>query len=275
MLASLVDEHGDVAFAGGFDGLTPPGAEERAVIAGFDDAPERFAHAFGVRPGVQLAGNPQTTLHERLWLRPCVTVIGIDGHPIKGSSNQIVARASARVSLRLGPGQEPERVLAALRAHVERNVPWGLEFTFTALEGAPAWRTDPTGPAFDAARRALHAGFGVEPVLMGVGGSIPFVGPFADAFGGIPALLMGPDDPHSNIHGEDESLHLADWRSLIRSEVYLLEELAGGLYLRRLMRQTVRAAATSVRPTRVKSMTGFTFTPAGPASMIATGRPAW
>jgi len=226
VLASLVDEHGDVAFAGGFDGLTPAGAEERAVIAGFDDTPERFAHAFGVRPGVQLAGNPQTTLHERLWLRPCVTVIGIDGHPVKGSSNQIVARASARVSLRLGPGQEPERVLAALRAHVERTVPWGLEFSFTTLEGAPAWRTDPTGPAFDAARRALHAGFGVEPVLMGVGGSIPFVGPFADAFGGIPALLMGPDDPHSNIHGEDESLHLADWRSLIRSEVFLLQELS-------------------------------------------------
>ncbi len=226
VLASLVDEHGDVAFAGGVDGLTPPGAKERAVIAGFDDATERFAHAFGLRPGVQLAGNPQASLHERLWLRPCVTVIGIDGHPVKGSSNQIVARAAARVSLRLGPGQEPDRVLAALREHVERSVPWGLECTFTALEGAPAWRTDPTGPAFDAARRALHAGFGVEPVLMGVGGSIPFVGPFADAFGGIPALLMGPDDPHSNIHGEDESLHLADWRSLIRSEVYLLDELA-------------------------------------------------
>jgi acetylornithine deacetylase/succinyl-diaminopimelate desuccinylase-like protein len=226
VLSSLVDEYGDVAFEGGLDGLVEPAASERAPIRGFDDVPERFARAFGVRPGVQLAGGPDFTLHERLWLRPCLTVIGIDGHPIKGSSNQIVARATARVSLRLGPGQVPERVLARLRAHVERQVPWGLQFTFTALEGAPAWQTDPTGPAFDAARRALHTGFGVEPVLMGVGGSIPFVGPFADAFGGIPALLIGPNDPGSNIHGEDESLHLADWRSLIRSEVFLLRELA-------------------------------------------------
>ena len=117
-------------------------------------------------------------------------------------------------------------MLEQLRAHVERHVPWGLELRFTALEGAPAWQTDPTGPAFDAARRALRAGFGTEPVLMGVGGSIPFVGPFADAFGGIPALLLGPADPHSRIHGENESLHLGDWRKLIASEVHLLAELA-------------------------------------------------
>jgi len=138
----------------------------------------------------------------------------------------IAARASARVSLRLVPDQYPERVTAQLRAHVERHVPWGLELRFRALEGAPAWQTDPTGPAFDAARRALRAGFGVDAVLMGVGGSIPFVGPFADAFGGIPALLLGPSDPHSRIHGENESLHLGDWHSLIISEVHLLAELA-------------------------------------------------
>ena len=226
LLASLVDENGDLAFEGAFDDLLEATPNERVPIAGFDDAPQRFARAAGVRPGVRLVGDPHVTLHERLWLRPCLTVIGIDGHPIKGSSNQIVARASARLSLRLGPGQVPDRVIAHLRTHVERHVPWGLECSITALEGAPAWQTDPTGPAFDAARRALHAGFGVESVPMGIGGSIPFVGPFADAFGGIPALLIGPNDPGSNIHGEDESLHLADWRSLIRSEVFLLRELA-------------------------------------------------
>jgi acetylornithine deacetylase/succinyl-diaminopimelate desuccinylase-like protein len=226
VLASLVDEHGDPAFDGAFDGLRPPSPEERAPIAGLDDRLDAFARTMGARPGVRLVGDPSTTLHERLWRRPTVTVIGIDGHPIHGSSNQIVARAAARVSMRLGPGQDPDRVVEALRRHVVARVPWGLECRFTPLEGAPAWETDPTGPAFDAARRALRRGFGTEPVLMGVGGSIPFVGPFADAFGGIPALLMGPDDPHSRIHGENESLHLGDWCSLIRAEVALLAELA-------------------------------------------------
>jgi acetylornithine deacetylase/succinyl-diaminopimelate desuccinylase-like protein len=226
LLASLVDEHGEPAFAGSHTGLRRLRADERVPIAGFDDRPEALAHVLGVRHGVELVGNPATTLHERLWLRPTLTVIGFDGHPIKGSSNQIVARATARLSMRLGPGQDPEQFLASLQAHLAAHVPWGLELTMHAGERAPAWETDPTGPAFDAAKRALHTGFGVAPVLMGVGGSIPFVGPFAEAFGGIPALLMGPDDPGANIHGEDESLHLADWRSLIRSEVCLLEELA-------------------------------------------------
>jgi acetylornithine deacetylase/succinyl-diaminopimelate desuccinylase-like protein len=102
-----------------------------------------------------------------------------------------------------------------------------LELTVTPIEAVPAWHCDPTGWAFDAATRALRAGFGVDPVYMGVGGTIPFVGPFADAFGGIPALLLGPSDPHSRIHGENESLHLGDWHSLMASEVHLLAELAG------------------------------------------------
>jgi len=226
VITALVDERGDVSIDGLWDDVRPPTEHERAAIAGLDDDPAGFARAMGTRPGVQLVGDPGTTLHERLWFRPSLTVIGIDAHPIKGSSNQIVARATARISMRLAPGQVPERVIEQLRAHVARHVPWGLELRFTALEGAPAWQTDPSGPAFDAARRALRAGFGTEPVLMGVGGSIPFVGPFADAFGGIPALLLGPADPHSRIHGENESLHLGDWHKLIASEVHLLGELA-------------------------------------------------
>jgi len=226
LLSSLVDERGDLAIDGVWEDVRSPTEQEQAPIPGLDGDPSAFGRSIGLRPGVELVGDPAKTLHERLWFRPSLTVIGIDTHPIKGSSNQIVARASARLSLRLAPGEEPDRVIEQLRAHVEQHVPWGLELRFRALEGAPAWQTDPTGPAFDAARRALRAGFGTDPVLMGVGGSIPFVGPFADAFGGIPALLLGPADPQSRIHGENESLHLGDWRSLIASEVHLLSELA-------------------------------------------------
>src|SRR5439155_25748843 len=106
VLASLVDERGDVAIDGVWDAVRPPTAAERAPIAGLDDDPAGFARALGVREGVELTGDPATALHERLWFRPSLTVIGLDAHPIKGSSNQVIARASARVSLRLVPDQD-------------------------------------------------------------------------------------------------------------------------------------------------------------------------
>jgi acetylornithine deacetylase/succinyl-diaminopimelate desuccinylase-like protein len=226
MLATLVDEHGDPAFDGCWDDYEPPDAAERARLDALPANVDRLRTDWGMRDGVSLAGHPDTHVFERLWLRPAVTVIGIDGHPIAGSSNQIVAEAAARVSVRVGRGQDPARLNDALRLHFERRVPHGLELTVTPLDAVPAWHTDPTGWAFDAATRALRAGFGVDPVCMGVGGTIPFVGPFAEAFGGIPSLLLGPADPSSRIHGEDESLHLGDWHSLIRSEIQLLAELA-------------------------------------------------
>ena len=115
----------------------------------------------------------------------------------------------------------------ALRAHLERRVPFGLEFEYTPEEAVPAWQCEPEGWAFEATERARCAPASVStPSTWVSAGPIPFVGPFAAAFGGIPALLLGPADPGSRIHGEDESLHLADWRKLVTSEALLLSELA-------------------------------------------------
>jgi acetylornithine deacetylase/succinyl-diaminopimelate desuccinylase-like protein len=225
LLATLVDRHGDPAFDGCWDDYAPPDAAERARLAALPADEHALRRSWGLREGVHLAGDPTVSIYERLWLRPTVTVIGIDGHPIAGSSNQIVSHATARVSVRVGRGQDPARLNDALCAHLERRVALGLELAVRALDAVPAWHCEPSGWAFAAAERALHAGFGVEPVYMGVGGTIPFVGPFAEAFGGIPALLLGPADPGSRIHGEDESLHLGDWHRLIESEVRLLAEL--------------------------------------------------
>jgi len=228
MLASLVDDRGDAAFDDCWIDYTPPDTTERARLDALPQNIPGLRRAWGMRDGVELVGDASVSVFERLWLRPSVTVIGIDGHPIAGSSNQIVAEAAARISLRVGRGQDPARLNAALQRHLERRVPFGLELTVTPLEAVPAWHCDPTGWAFDAATRALRAGFGAEPVCMGIGGSIPFVGPFARAFGGIPSLLLGPADPGSRIHGEDESLHLGDWHKLIASEVRILAELGAG-----------------------------------------------
>jgi acetylornithine deacetylase/succinyl-diaminopimelate desuccinylase-like protein len=226
LLASLVDENGDAAVDDLWIDVREPTERELARIAALPTDVDGLRRAWGVRPSVELTGEPSTSVYERLWHRPAVTVIGIDTHPIAGSSNQIVATAAARISIRLVANQDPDRVNAALRAHLERRVPFGLEFEYTPEEAVPAWQCEPEGWAFEATERALRAGFGVDPVYMGVGGTIPFVGPFAAAFGGIPALLLGPADPGSRIHGEDESLHLADWRKLVTSEALLLSELA-------------------------------------------------
>jgi acetylornithine deacetylase/succinyl-diaminopimelate desuccinylase-like protein len=226
LIASMVDEHGDIAIAGFADDAAPLTDAERARMEQLPDDSDALRDAWGVRSGVELAGDPAVNIYERLWRRPSIAVIGWDSHPIAGSSPQIVARATARLNIRLAPGQDPERAHRLVREHVAARVPWGLEVEMTPVWGAPGWLSEPTGWAFEAAERALRSGFGADPVFMGVGASIPFTEPFAAAFGGIPALLLGPSDPSSRIHGEDESLHLDDWRKLVASEVRLLAELA-------------------------------------------------
>jgi acetylornithine deacetylase/succinyl-diaminopimelate desuccinylase-like protein len=94
------------------------------------------------------------------------------------------------------------------------------------VRSTPWWMTDPDGPAFDAARRALRAGFGKEAVMMGAGGSIGFVQPFSDFLKGAPCLLTGVEDPECGAHSENESLHLGDWKKCMRAAVHLYDELS-------------------------------------------------
>ena len=226
LLTSMVDEHGDVAIEGFFDDVRAPSDAERVRLAALPVDEARLRAAWGVLPGVELVGDPAVSVYERLWHRPSLTVLGVDTHPIEGSSNQIVATGAARLSFRVAPGQDPARLQRLVVDHIAAHTPWGITARFEPHEEVPAWSCEPDGPAFAAAERALTAGFGTPPVLMGVGGTIPFVGPFAEAYRGIPVLMLGPADPHSRIHGEDESLHLDDWRKLMVSEALLLHELA-------------------------------------------------
>jgi acetylornithine deacetylase/succinyl-diaminopimelate desuccinylase-like protein len=139
----------------------------------------------------------------------------------------VLPRARAIVSCRIVPDQNPQEVFEQLQAFLSADPPWGVKVSVTPY-GPPVkwWMTNPTGPAFEAALAAERQGFGKEPIMIGCGGTIGFVGPLADLFGGAPALLLGIEDPISNAHAPNESLHEGDWKNLMRSLAYLFGNLA-------------------------------------------------
>jgi acetylornithine deacetylase/succinyl-diaminopimelate desuccinylase-like protein len=146
--------------------------------------------------------------------------------PLAAAANQLCAEARARVGVRLAPGQDAERVARLLVDFLASDPPLGARVEATPIAVVPGWSTRARGPAFDAVRRALAAGFGREPVEIGCGATIPFVGPFAEVMGGAPVLLLGLEDPPCNAHGENESLDLGDFRAAARSSAHLLSDLA-------------------------------------------------
>ncbi len=153
-------------------------------------------------------------------------IVAVDVPSTTEAGNTLLAEVTTKLSCRFAPGQDPDAALDALADHLRAHAPHGATVEVAQGHRNAAWTTEPGGPAWDAAVAAMTAGYGREPATMGCGGSIPFVAPFSEAFGGVPCLLTGIEDPATNAHGEDESLHLGDFRNAIVAEVHLLAELA-------------------------------------------------
>jgi cysteinylglycine-S-conjugate dipeptidase len=215
LLATLHDAKGDVAVAGL--------VEKKAAEVDYPES--RYRAEAGVLDGVQLAGSG--TLGDRLWTKPAISVIGIDATPTAQAANVLVHSARAKISLRLAPGQDPRKAMDALVAHLEANAPFGAKVAVT--EGAQGWpcELDSSAPAYESARSAFGEAFGVEPVEVGLGGSIPFIAEFAEVFPDATVLVTGVEDPDSRAHGVDESLHLGQFAKVCLAEALLLERLAG------------------------------------------------
>jgi acetylornithine deacetylase/succinyl-diaminopimelate desuccinylase-like protein len=128
---------------------------------------------------------------------------------------------------------DPRRTMDLLKGALQAEVPAGFELRMTEESLAPAWGTSTSHPLFAVARGALEAGYGTAPVEVGCGASIPFVEAVTGALGGVPALLLGVEDPSCNAHSENESLHLGDLLSAIRSQAALFGELGNGTFARR------------------------------------------
>jgi acetylornithine deacetylase/succinyl-diaminopimelate desuccinylase-like protein len=227
LLGRLVDAQGRIRVPGLEDDVPPLDERARAELARLPFDAAGFRREAGMPPQAAFAGDARFGIYERMWYRPALAVIGLEGMPLAGAANQLVAEAKARVSVRVAPGQDAQRVRDCLLAFLRADPPLGVQVDARVIAAVPGWKTRADGPAFEAARRALAAGFGREAALIGCGGTIPFVKPFVEELAGIPALLLGLEDPPCNAHGENESLDLVDFRRAARASAHLLDELRG------------------------------------------------
>jgi len=222
-----VDDDGRIAIRGVYDRVRPLSSDERRSLDSLPVDAQTFREQAGLIDGAALLGarNPL----EANWRQPSLALNAVQASSRRDARNIIVDSAWARVGIRIVPDMDAVEVRDALVEHLRSRVPWGLEVSFKTETASNAWYTSPDHQAFAAAQRALKRGYGRDAVLIGCGGSIPFVEPMSDALGGVPALLIGVEDPYTNAHAENESLSLDDWQKSVRSAICLYDELARAL----------------------------------------------
>jgi acetylornithine deacetylase/succinyl-diaminopimelate desuccinylase-like protein len=199
-----------------------------AEIAEFERMPfneAEFRKQVGLVEGAKILREGPNPLAQ-IWRYPSLTVNAIEASRRDQAGNVINDSAWAKVTIRLVPDMDPKKVADALKSHLEAHTPWGLQVSFSGGDGSPAWFTDSEAPVFKAAEKALELGYGKKPFKVGCGGSIGFVQPFADALGGVPALLVGVEDPYCDAHGENESVLVSDFEKACLSQIHLFKEIA-------------------------------------------------
>jgi cysteinylglycine-S-conjugate dipeptidase len=159
---------------------------------------------------------------DRIWTKPSITVIGIDGQSVALSSNTLLPKAKAKISMRIAPGDEPVRALAALRAHLEENMPFGGRIEFLETELGKPFQANSSGWAQSLAETALEAAFGNETALIGIGGSIPFIADLTEVFPNAQILVTGVEDADSRAHSPNESVEVASLKKAMVAEALML-----------------------------------------------------
>ena len=217
LLSSLHDDDGNVAVAGLHE--TDSGSLNYP-----DYPPERVRADSGLLDGVSEIGSG--SVPQRLWAKPAITVIGIDTTSVAAASNTLIPRARAKISMRVAPGGDADAHLDALMSHLQQRAPWGAHVSVTRGEKGQPYAIDASGGVYDAARAAFRQAWGTDPIDMGMGGSIPFIAEFAAAFPQAKILVTGVEDPATQAHSINESLHLGVLERAAIAEALLLANLA-------------------------------------------------
>lgn len=222
ILADLHDADGRVAIPGFYDDVKEPPAAQREQwrALGFDS--DGFLGAIGL---TKSAGETGLTVLEQLWSRPTAEINGIvGGYTGPGTKTVIPARATAKLSFRLVPAQDPGKILAGFRSFVAARLPSDATASFAYEGGSPAIGFDPATPVFAATARALEQEWGISPVIVGCGASIPIVESFRSKLG-MDALLVGFALDDDRIHSPNEKYNLRSFSKGIRSWARILGEL--------------------------------------------------
>jgi len=212
-LDSLWNADGSVAVAG----LTSREADTPA----YDEA--RLRDEAAPLAGTELIG--VGSILSRIWDRPAITVTGIDAPTVRNASNTLSPSVRVRVSVRVAPGQSAKAAAVKLEEHLRAHAAFGAQLEFDGWESGEAFLVDTQGWAVSDALATMEEGWGAAPVLVGVGGSIPFIAELNEVYPGAQILVTGVEDPDSRAHSPNESVHLPSFQRAILAELLLLARL--------------------------------------------------
>jgi acetylornithine deacetylase/succinyl-diaminopimelate desuccinylase-like protein len=222
LLAKAKDADGHIQIPGVYDGVVPPAATELESWQKLAFSEKEFLHE-QVGSSV-LTGEPEQSVLERVWARPTFEVHGIaGGFASAGAKTVIPAKAVAKVSLRVVPKQDPEKVVAAVKSWVAANTPKGIQTEVRVLSASPAVSVNPDHPAIAVAARVFSDVLAKPTVFTRGGGSIPIVGEFAVHLG-IPTVLMGFSLPDDGLHSPNEKYRISNYYAGIRTIAHFFEE---------------------------------------------------
>ena len=223
MLGSLIDEFGRIQIPNFYDDVLELNDAEREQLKRLDFSEAYYRKDLAVNATF---GERGFNTLERRWCRPTFDVHGLwGGYQGEGAKTVLPSKAGAKFSFRLVANQDPAKIKSNLREWLEQKCPAGIEMELSMSAGARGFVLPIDSPFMAAAAKAIQRGFGVPPVYIRSGGSIPVVNALTKT-PGVDTLLLGWGQDDDNLHSPNEKISLNDFHRGIKTSCYLLDELA-------------------------------------------------
>ena len=223
ILAQMKDRGGRIKIPGFYDDVRELSEAERAEWKKLPFNETKYRKELGAP---RLFGETGYSTLERVWARPTFEVNGLlSGFTGEGAKTVLPATAMAKISMRLVPDQDPQKIGDLFEAHLRKIAPKTVDLKITRMHGGKPWMAEFDNKFVRAAGRAIEHGFGKAPVFNREGGSIPVVSTFQEELG-VPSVLFGIGLPDENAHAPDEKLDLGNFHNGIIASAYLYQEIA-------------------------------------------------